>query len=87
SASASSSRKAHVRRPPNCFIVYRMAMREKVLKEIGSQCNNTEVSKVVARWWKNEPEDVREQYREKAKQLSEEHKRRYPDYKYQPRKR
>ena len=44
----------------------------------------SKVSAIIALWWKAEPEHVRKEYEKRAEIEKEEHARKYPDYKYNP---
>lgn len=44
-----------------------------------------DVSSLLAQLWRSEPEAVRQSFHEMAKQKQQEHKRLWPEYKYQPR--
>jgi len=77
--------KNYIPRPKNCFMAYRESIKEKFLSE-NPGMNNKVVSVLAANMWNNEPEDVKEYWRERAKQLKLEHKLKYPDYKFKPQK-
>src|SRR5581483_315064 len=77
--------KNYIPRPKNCFMAYREHIKEKFLSE-NPGMNNKVVSVLAANMWNNEPEDVKEIWRERAKQLKIEHKLKYPDYKFKPQK-
>jgi len=77
--------KNYIPRPKNCFMAYREHIKEKFLSE-NPGMNNKVVSVLAANMWNNEPEDVKELWRERAKQLKIEHKLKYPDYKFKPQK-
>ncbi|CAG8573543.1 8675_t:CDS:1 [Funneliformis caledonium] len=77
--------KNYIPRPKNCFMAYREHIKEKFLSEDPGM-NNKVVSVLAANMWNNEPEDVKEYWRERAKQLKIEHKLKYPDYKFKPQK-
>jgi hypothetical protein len=77
--------KNYIPRPKNCFMAYREHIKEKFLSE-NPGMNNKVVSVLAANMWNNEPEDVKELWRERAKQLKLEHKLKYPDYKFKPQK-
>jgi len=77
--------KNYIPRPKNCFMAYREHIKEKFLLE-NPGMNNKVVSVLAANLWNNEPEDVKELWRERAKQLKMEHKLKYPDYKFKPQK-
>src|SRR5581483_4697343 len=48
--------------------------------------NNKLVSVIAAQLWNKEPEDVKQFWKERAQQLKMEHKMKYPDYKFAPKK-
>ncbi|KAG9299250.1 hypothetical protein G9A89_013898 [Geosiphon pyriformis] len=77
--------KNYIPRPKNCFMAYREDVKEKFLAK-NPGMNNKIVSVLAAQMWNNEPEDVKEYWRERAKQLKVEHKLKYPDYKFKPQK-
>ncbi|CAJ0851444.1 3102_t:CDS:2, partial [Entrophospora sp. SA101] len=77
--------KNYIPRPKNCFMAYREHIKEKFLIE-NPGINNKVVSVLAANMWNNEPEDVKEHWRERAKQLKLEHKIKYPNYKFKPQK-
>ena len=56
-------------------------MRSKVRQENPS-LSNTEASKLLGKMWKEVPNDVKLQYKQKAAQLQEEFKKTHPDYTY-----
>ncbi|KAL9939754.1 hypothetical protein V8E36_001571 [Tilletia maclaganii] len=45
------------------------------------------LTKIMAELWKNETAEVREHYHHLAEQAKVDHKQRYPDYRYRPRRR
>ncbi|GBC03788.1 hypothetical protein RclHR1_05320005 [Rhizophagus clarus] len=75
----------HIPRPKNCFMAYREHMQHKVLAE-NPGMNNKVVSIIAAQMWNKEPEDVKQFWKERAQQLKLEHKIKYPDYKFAPKK-
>ncbi|CAG8504231.1 11007_t:CDS:1 [Ambispora gerdemannii] len=77
--------KNYIPRPKNCFMAYREHIKEKFLAD-NPGLNNKVVSVLAAKMWNNEPESVKEYWRERAKQLKLEHKLKYPDYKFKPQK-
>lgn len=68
-------------RPPNAFILYSQAMRSQVRQENPS-LSNTEVSRLLGKMWKEVPNDIKLQYKQKAAAMQEEFKREHPDYTY-----
>ncbi|KAJ3050968.1 hypothetical protein HK097_008061 [Rhizophlyctis rosea] len=79
-------------RPANCFILYRKKLHGiiaaiKVRAGLSDRTlNNNTISKVVAKIWAGEDEDVRDKYKRFAQEEKEVHNRKYPFYKYRPRK-
>jgi hypothetical protein len=69
------------RRPPNAFILYSQAMRSQVRQENPS-LSNTECSKLLGKMWKEVPNEIKLQYKQKAAAMQEEFKRAHPDYTY-----
>lgn len=73
----------HVKRPRNCFMIYLGDFTRTatvVYETRGDLC------KAAAKKWKSEDSSTKEIYKGKADQELAEHKIKYPDYKYQPRK-
>ncbi|KAL1886959.1 slightly ste11-like protein [Ceratocystis pirilliformis] len=67
------------------FILYR----QRHQAEIASQnpgLSNPELSKIIGGLWKDETEEVREQWKNLAEEEKLRHQRQYPDYRYQPRR-
>ncbi|ORX48434.1 hypothetical protein BCR36DRAFT_80997 [Piromyces finnis] len=81
----SSRRRSDILRPPNPFILYRQEHHSKVLAE-HEGISNTEISKIIGKMWKNESEEVKNKYKEKAQEMKRRHKLMYPDYRFAPRK-
>ncbi|KAI9498724.1 hypothetical protein BDB00DRAFT_935436 [Zychaea mexicana] len=74
-----------VPRPMNCFLAYRLE-KQKQIAAICPGTNHREISKVVAKWWSEEPEVEKQKYRDLAEQDKRIHKEKYPGYKYAPKK-
>ncbi|OMJ21981.1 Silenced mating-type M-specific polypeptide Mc [Smittium culicis] len=72
-------------RPPNAFIIYRKETQSNVIKK-NPGVSNKEISCIIGRMWREEPQSVKDEYKEKANQEKKNHKKMFPDYKYQPRK-
>ncbi|KAI8591789.1 high mobility group box domain-containing protein, partial [Geranomyces variabilis] len=72
-------------RPANSWILYRQEKHPIVLAQNEGITNN-EISKVVAEWWRNEPDDVKNVYKCRAEEERRRHRILHPDYKYAPRK-
>ena len=78
-----------VPRPPNAFIIYHRNKSKELakFKSIG-RCDTNErhPSKTVAEMWKDEPAEIRLLYQREADLALVEHKKKYPFYKYKPKK-
>ncbi|CAG8460587.1 3167_t:CDS:2 [Ambispora gerdemannii] len=75
----------HIPRPKNCFMAYREHMQHQILQQ-NPGLNNKIVSVLAAQEWNKEKEEVKEYWREVAKNLKAEHQLKYPDYKFSPKK-
>ncbi|KAI9483444.1 MAG: hypothetical protein EXX96DRAFT_142369 [Benjaminiella poitrasii] len=72
-------------RPLNCFLLYRLEKQ----KEIVAKCagaNHRDISKIIAKWWKEASDEEKKYYREKSRIAKMEHSKIYPNYKYAPKK-
>ncbi|KAI9297092.1 sequence-specific DNA-binding high mobility group box protein, partial [Neoconidiobolus thromboides FSU 785] len=78
-------KKKHIPRPKNCFMTYRQAKMEDILKAHG-KINNKDISKLAGEMWNQEPEIIKEHFRKLAELGKIEHAKKYPNYKYCPRK-
>lgn len=68
-------RKRHperIPRPINCFMAYRLDM-QKVIVDRCPGANHRDISKIVAKWWRQEPESVKEKYKIVAEMAKQEH--------------
>lgn len=86
-------------RPPNAFILYRSAKLKEIaasqhqegpiLQELpkSNLTYQQNLSRQIAERWRNETVDVKELYYAKSAVVACEHKIRYPNYKYQPKRR
>lgn len=79
-------RGTHVKRPMNAFMVFAQAMRKK-LSEQRPALHNAELSKTLGILWKGLDEDEKAPFIREAQNLRTQHKKKYPNYKYQPRRR
>ncbi|SPO24628.1 related to HMG-box protein Hmg3 [Ustilago trichophora] len=80
-------------RPPNAFILYRSdKMRElkknKPHSDMGTGLDKLDyqrkLSSTIGELWRNESEEVKAIFYEKAKQAAREHQERYPEYRFKP---
>ncbi|CAG8527232.1 2502_t:CDS:1 [Acaulospora morrowiae] len=72
-------------RPPNAFILYRRAKQPGIVAKNQGITNN-EVSKEIGRMWHEEPQDVRLKFQKMADAAKQEHMKKYPEYRYRPRR-
>ena len=79
------SKEAHVKRPMNAFMVWSQIERRK-MAEVYPDMHNAEISRRLGRRWKLLTETERRPYIQRSEKLREEHMRKYPDYKYRPKK-
>ncbi|XP_045766928.1 sex-determining region Y protein-like [Maniola jurtina] len=79
-------RRKHVKRPMNAFMVFAQAMRRR-LSEQRPSLHNAELSKSLGSMWKSLSDNQKLPFIKEAERLRTQHKREYPDYKYQPRRR
>ncbi|KAI9230702.1 MAG: putative HMG box protein, partial [Piptocephalis tieghemiana] len=72
-------------RPPNSFILYR-SDRHKDFRKVHPTARNEEISRMIGAAWRHEDERVKQRYQSLARERSEEHRRLYPHYRYQPKR-
>ncbi|GBC02244.1 hypothetical protein RclHR1_04510016 [Rhizophagus clarus] len=78
-----------VPRPPNAFIIYHRNKSKELAKFKSNgkgDSNDRHPSKTVAEMWKEEPAEIKLQYQREADLALVEHKKKYPFYKYKPKK-
>ncbi|KAL3317258.1 hypothetical protein Ciccas_004092 [Cichlidogyrus casuarinus] len=78
-------RAEHIKRPMNAFLVWSKDKRREIAKA-NPKMHNSEISKALGQMWKNLTQEERTQCDQKSRELRDEHKRLYPDYKYKPRR-
>lgn len=82
---SSSNKESHVKRPMNAFMVWSQIERRK-MAEVYPDMHNAEISRRLGRRWKLLTESERRPFIQRSEKLREEHMRKYPDYKYRPKK-
>ncbi|CAF3064960.1 unnamed protein product [Rotaria sp. Silwood2] len=75
----------HVKRPMNAFMVWAQAARKNLTTNL-SVVNNAQLSKTLGKLWKSLPQEQRRPFIEEAERIREQHKRDYPEYRYQPKR-
>lgn len=75
----------HVKRPMNAFMVWSKIERKKMADSYPDM-HNAEISRRLGKRWKTLSDADRRPFVIRSEKLREEHMRRYPDYKYRPKK-
>ncbi|KAI8990268.1 high mobility group box domain-containing protein, partial [Pilobolus umbonatus] len=76
----------HIPRPMNSFLSYRTE-KQSVIRKYCPTANHRDISKIVAKWWRALTETEKEAFREIAQDAKSEHTKKYPGYKFTPKKR
>ncbi|KAI0406988.1 hypothetical protein F4802DRAFT_605829 [Xylaria palmicola] len=74
-----------VPRPRNAFILYRQAWQGHFASQHPGLAN-PEISKLIGEKWREQPESVKNDWKQLAEQEKIRHQRQYPGYRYQPRR-
>ncbi|CAO3590090.1 unnamed protein product [Absidia cylindrospora] len=77
------STKSKVPRPINCFMAFRLD-KYPIISAQSPKLNHRDISKVIAKWWKEASDDEKKPYIEIALKKKAEHKSLHPNYKYEP---
>ncbi|CAG8563402.1 2997_t:CDS:2 [Paraglomus occultum] len=72
-------------RPPNAFILYRRSKQPQIVAA-NEGISNNEVSKQIGEMWHKEPLEEKLKYQRLADEAKMEHMKKYPEYKYRPRR-
>ena len=71
----SSKNNGKIRRPRNCFLAFRLEKQNEIVARCPG-ANHRDISKIIAKWWKELPEEEKEPYRERARIAKIEHAKR-----------
>ncbi|KAI1095198.1 hypothetical protein F5B19DRAFT_369952 [Rostrohypoxylon terebratum] len=74
-----------VPRPRNAFILYRQHYQGQVAARHPGLAN-PEISKLIGEQWREQPEEIKNNWKRLAEEEKIRHQRQYPDYRYQPRR-
>ncbi|KII92243.1 hypothetical protein PLICRDRAFT_103505, partial [Plicaturopsis crispa FD-325 SS-3] len=74
-------------RPPNAWIIYRSDKLQQLAPPPGQKSPpQADVSRTIAKMWRQESDPVREHYERLAEKKKAEHAIMYPNYRFQPMK-
>jgi hypothetical protein len=76
----------HIKRPMNAFMVWAQAAR-RALSKTHPTLHNAQLSKTLGNMWHQLKEDQKVPFIEEANRLRDEHSKKNPGYKYQPKRR
>lgn len=65
SSSSVSPALTKIPRPMNCFMTFRVEKQREILEQCPG-ANHRDISKIVAKWWRDFPDHKKEPYRIKA---------------------
>ncbi|KAI9723798.1 MAG: hypothetical protein M1828_004048 [Chrysothrix sp. TS-e1954] len=72
-------------RPRNAWILYRQHHQASVVAQYPG-LSEPEISKILGDYWRNQPNDVKDSWKQVAEEEKIRHQQTYPDYRYQPRR-
>ncbi|EAU89878.2 hypothetical protein CC1G_07030 [Coprinopsis cinerea okayama7 len=71
-------------RPPNAFILFRSAFIRSQHIPDRVEGNHSNLSKIIGRYWKTLPPEERAEWEAKAQEAAQEHREKYPDWRFRP---
>ncbi|KIP03272.1 hypothetical protein PHLGIDRAFT_44459, partial [Phlebiopsis gigantea 11061_1 CR5-6] len=71
-------------RPRNAFMIFRSDFYKKKPIESSTEHDHRLISRIIGHCWRKLPEGLRDMYKAQAKAEAEEHKAKYPDYRFRP---
>jgi hypothetical protein len=74
----------HIPRPPNAFILFRSSFIKSQHVSTEIETNHSTLSKIIGITWQSLPEEERQVWHNKAKEVLDEHKRKFPKYAFRP---
>lgn len=80
------SKAKRIPRPRNAFILYRQKYHQTVFGDNPERKSNSEISRELGNRWRNLPPEEREHWNLLAKEEKANHAKKYPDYRYIPRR-
>ncbi|KAF7305208.1 HMG box domain-containing protein [Mycena kentingensis (nom. inval.)] len=75
---------SHIPRPPNAFILFRSDFIRDQRVSSSVETSHSTLSKIIGLTWKNLPAGERQVWHDRAREASEEHRRRFPGYSFRP---
>ncbi|PBL03101.1 hypothetical protein ARMGADRAFT_2676 [Armillaria gallica] len=79
-----STSSSYIPRPPNAFILFRSAFIRSQRISGRVEGNHSTLSKIIGMYWRALPHEEKQEWEAKAKVALEEHRRRYPDWRFRP---
>ncbi|KAH6908493.1 hypothetical protein BKA70DRAFT_1427085 [Coprinopsis sp. MPI-PUGE-AT-0042] len=74
----------HIPRPPNAFILFRSAFIRSQQIPDRVEGNHSNLSKIIGHYWKTLSPQERAEWEAKAVEAQEEHRQKYPDWRFRP---
>ncbi|CAL8124085.1 unnamed protein product [Orchesella dallaii] len=82
-AEIASEPKEKIPRPPNSFMIFANEWRRQLASQFPNE-SNKEISVRLGVMWKNLTDEVKAKYFNAARRANDDHKKKYPDYHYNP---